>query len=65
MLRRGYKANASVSRWRRGETIKAPMPETFSCERARTAIVGVAPHRAQVRRSTGIIKNPVSSRQIR
>ena len=65
MLRCGYKANARVSRWRRGETIRAPMPETFPCERARTAIVGVAPHRAQVRRSTGIIMNPVSSTQIR
>jgi hypothetical protein len=41
------------------------MPETFSCERARTDSVGVTPQGAQVRRSTGIIKKPVSSRQIR
>jgi hypothetical protein len=41
------------------------MPDTFSCERARTDTVGVAPHGAHVRRSTGIIMKPVSSRQIR
>jgi hypothetical protein len=41
------------------------MPETFSCERARTANVGVVPHGAHVRRSTGVIRKPVSSRQIR
>ncbi len=41
------------------------MPETFSWERADTGSVGVVPHGAQVRRSSGIIKNPVSSRQIR
>jgi hypothetical protein len=41
------------------------MPETFSCERARTDSVGVAPHGAHVRRRTGIIRKPVSSRQIR
>src|SRR5262249_61744999 len=45
--------------------MSAPMPETFSCERARTDSIGVAPHGAQVRRSTGIIMNPVSSRQTR
>jgi hypothetical protein len=52
-------------RRRRGDTIRAPIPETFSCERARTASQGVSPHGAQVRRSTGIIKKPVSSRQTR
>jgi len=41
------------------------MPDTFSWERVRTDSVGVAPHGAHVRRSTGIIKKPVSSRQIR
>jgi hypothetical protein len=41
------------------------MPETFSCERARTENVGVVPHGAHVRRSTGSIRKPVSSRQIR
>src|SRR2546422_209385 len=41
------------------------MPDTFSCERARTENVGVVPHGAHVRRSTGIIRKPVSSRQIR
>ena len=41
------------------------MLETFSCERVRTDSVGVRPHGAHVRRSTGIIKKPVSSRQIR
>jgi hypothetical protein len=41
------------------------MPDTFSCERARTESVGVAPHGAHVRRSAGIIRKPVSSRQIR
>src|SRR2546422_7056704 len=41
------------------------MPETFSWERARTASVGVAPHGAHVRRSTGIMRKPVSSRAIR
>src|SRR5262249_51570023 len=65
MLRRGCNANARVRRRRRGDTISAPMPETFSCERARTDSVGVTPRGAHVRRSTGIIKNPVSSRQTR
>jgi hypothetical protein len=37
----------------------------FSCERARTANVGVVPLGAHVRRSTGIIRKPVSSTQIR
>src|SRR2546427_4903646 len=32
---------------RRGDTTRAPMPETFSWERARTASVGVAPHRSE------------------
>src|SRR5947209_8389804 len=45
--------------------MSAPMPETFSCERVRTETVGVAPHGAHVRRSTGIMRKPVSSRQIR
>src|SRR5438552_18329445 len=61
----GYRANARVSWRRRGDTIRAPIPETFSCERARTASRGVVPHGAHVRRRTGIIKKPVSSRQIR
>src|SRR5262249_14864506 len=65
MLRCACSATAKVSCRRRGDTISAPMPETFSCERARTGTVGVAPHGAHVRRSTGIIKNPVSSRQTR
>ncbi len=65
MFSRGYSAKASVICRRRGETMSAPMPETFSWERARTENVGVAPHGAQVRRSTGIIRKPVSSRQIR
>jgi hypothetical protein len=63
MLRCGCSANAKVICRRRGDTISAPMPETFSCERARTGTVGVVPQRAHVRRSTGIIRNPVSSRQ--
>ena len=58
-------ARARVSCRRRGDTISAPIPETFSCERARTASGGVTPHGAQVRRSTGSIMNPVSSRQTR
>jgi hypothetical protein len=41
------------------------MPDTFSCDRVRTENVGVVPHGAHVRRSTGIIRKPVSSRQIR
>src|SRR3989454_8175420 len=61
----GYRANARVICRRRGDTIRAPIPETFSCERARTESRGVVPHGAHVRRSTGIIKKPVSSRQIR
>src|SRR5215471_1763058 len=65
MLRCGCSANATVSCRRRGDTISAPMPETFSCERARTGTVGVAPHGAHVRRRTGIIRKPVSSRQTR
>lgn len=58
-------ANAKVICRRRGDTISAPMPETFSCERARTGTVGVTPHGAHVRRRTGIIRKPVSSRQTR
>ena len=50
MLRCGCRANAKVIWRRRGDTISAPMPETFSCERARTGTVGVAPHGAHVRR---------------
>src|SRR5215470_18398289 len=65
MLRRGCSANAKVMRRRRGDTIRAPIPETFSCDRARTGSVGVSPHGAHVRRSTGSIKNPVSSRHTR
>src|SRR2546428_2788737 len=65
MFNRGYSAKASVIWRRRSETTSAPMPETFSWERARTENVGVVPHGAHVRRSTGIIKKPVSSRQIR
>ena len=65
MFNRGYSAKASVIWRRRGETTSAPMPETFSWERARTENVGVVPHGAHVRRSTGIIRKPVSSRQIR
>jgi len=61
----GYSAKARVICRRRGDTIRAPIPETFSCERARTESRGVVPHGAHVRRSTGIIKKPVSSRQIR
>src|SRR3989454_11675464 len=61
----GYSANARVICRRRGDMIRAPIPETFSCERARTASRGVVPHGAHVRRRTGIIKKPVSSRQIR
>src|SRR2546426_12209080 len=61
----GYRANARVICRRRGDTIRAPIPETFSCERARTESRGVVPHGAHVRRSTGSIKKPVSSRQIR
>lgn len=45
---------------RRGDTIRAPILETFSCEWARTASQGVSPHGAQRRRSTGTIKKPVS-----
>src|SRR2546425_13165733 len=65
MFNRGYSAKASVIWRRRGETTSAPMPETFSWERARTENVGVVPHGAHVRRSTGSIRKPVSSRQIR
>src|SRR5215470_14051069 len=65
MLRRGCSANAKVMRRRRGDTIRAPIPETFSCDRVRTGSVGVSPHGAHVRRSTGSIKNPVSSRHTR
>src|SRR6058998_1503922 len=65
MFSRGYSANARVSCRRRGDTTSAPMPETFSWERARTDSVGVAPHKAHVRRRTGIIRNPVSSSAIR
>src|SRR2546425_9797892 len=65
MFSRGYNAKARVIRWRRGDTTSAPMPETFSCEGARTANVGVAPHGAHGRRRTGIIRKPVSSRAIR
>src|SRR3989475_6666458 len=65
MFNREYNAKARVS-WRRwGDTISAPIPDTFSCERVRTESVGVTPHGAHVRRSTGSIRNPVSSRQIR
>ena len=35
MFIRGYSASARVSWRRRGDTTSAPMPETFSCERAR------------------------------
>src|SRR5438128_7069181 len=65
MFMRGYRAKARVIWRRRGDTTSAPMPETFSCDRVRTDTVGVAPHGAHVRRSTGIIMKPVSSRQIR
>ena len=65
MFNRGYNAKARVIWRRRGDTTSAPIPETFSWERARTENVGVVPHGAHVRRSTGIIKKPVSSRQIR
>src|SRR5882672_6760295 len=65
MFSRGYSAKASVIWRRRGDTARAPMPETFSCERARTAKVGVLPQGAHVQRSTGSIRKPVSSRQIR
>src|SRR2546428_13174833 len=65
MFNREYNAKARVS-WRRwGDTISAPIPDTFSCERVCTESVGVTPHGAHVRRSTGSIRNPVSSRQIR
>src|SRR2546428_534522 len=65
MFIRGWSAKARVMWRRRGDTTRAPMPETFSWERARTASVGVAPHGAHVRRSTGIMRKPVSSRAIR
>jgi hypothetical protein len=65
MLIRGNSAKARVSWRRRGDTTKAPMPDTFSWERARTASVGVTPHGAHVRRRTGIIRKPVSSSAIR
>ncbi len=65
MLSRALSAKASVSWRRRGDTTSAPMPDTFSWDRARTANVGVRPHGAHVRRSTGIIKKPVSSRPTR
>src|SRR2546425_2703921 len=65
MFTRADSAKARVSWRRRGDTTSAPIPDTFSCERARTDSVGVAPHGAHVRRSTGIIRKPVSSRQIR
>src|SRR5256712_10151883 len=65
MFNRGYSAKASVIWRRRSETTSAPMPDTFSCERVRTENVGVMPHGAHVRRSTGSIRKPVSSRQIR
>src|SRR5512144_1327926 len=45
--------------------MRAPIPETFSWERPRTATLGVQPRSAHVRRRTGIIMKPVSSRQIR
>src|SRR2546428_800695 len=65
MFIRGWSAKARVMWRRRGDTTRAPMPETFSWERARTDSVGVAPHRAHVRRSTGIMRKPVSSSAIR
>src|SRR6058998_153763 len=65
MFNRAYSAKVRVSWRRRGDTTSAPIPDTFSCERVRTDSVGVRPHGAHVRRSTGIIKKPVSSRQIR
>src|SRR5207253_1623603 len=65
MFNRAYSATVRVSWRRRGDTISAPIPDTFSCERVRTDHVGVTPHGAHVRRSTGRIRNPVSSRQIR
>ena len=37
-------ARARVSCRRRGDTISTPIPETFSCARARTASGGVTPH---------------------
>src|SRR5262245_19615246 len=60
-----WRARAKVIRRRWGETITAPIPETFSWERARTQRVGVIPRRPQVRRSTGAIRKPVSSRHTR
>jgi hypothetical protein len=42
----------------------AAMPDTFSWCRARTARVGVFPRGPQVRRRSGAIRKPVSSRQI-
>ena len=54
-----------VMRRRRGGTTRAPMPETFSWERLFTTRIGVCPRGAQVRRISGAIMNPVSSRQIR
>jgi len=65
MFNRAYSATVRVSWRRRGDTISAPIPDTFSCERVRTDRVGVTPHGAHVRRSTGRIRNPVSSRQLR
>src|SRR5437899_5952128 len=65
MFNRACSATVRVSWRRRGDTISAPIPDTFSCERVRTDSVGVTPHGAHVRRSTGSIRNPVSSRQIR
>ena len=41
------------------------MPETLSWERLFTTRAGVCPRSAQVRRISGAIMNPVSSRQIR
>src|SRR2546427_5255329 len=58
-----WRARARVIRRRCGETIRAPIPETFSWERARTLSVGVTPRRPHVRRSTGAIWKPFSSRQ--
>src|SRR5215470_9205524 len=65
MLIRAYSASANVNCRCWGDTMRAPIPDTFSCEHPRTATVGVVPRGAQVRRSTGIIMKPVSSRQIR
>src|SRR5207302_1084755 len=58
-----------VEVWRVGrkpDDVAARMSgQPLPCERARTESRGVVPHGAHVRRSTGSIKKPVSSRQIR